>query len=149
MRNAISDIFGQTLPYDFYLLAAGVHPLFLKMNEHAPDMDTIRVEFNGEDSTSGKSAKFIFNVSVNCKNSYLSEQQSRFYFKVEIRRSGGIDDYRMHFILKEIIPLESDKSGGGNSSSAGGGGGFGGGGRGGSRRHKRKSLRRRKTRRRK
>lgn len=146
MRNAISDIFGQTLPYDFYLLAAGVEPLFLKMNEHAPDMDSIHVEFDGEDSTSGNSAKFIFNVSVNCKNSYLSEQQSRFYFKVEIRRSGGIDDYRIHFILKNIIPLESDKSGGGNSSSASGGGG---GVFGGSRRHKRKTLKKRKTRRRK
>jgi hypothetical protein len=153
LHNAMSDIFGQTLPYDFYLLAAGENSIYLQMNGYAPDMDSIRVTFNGPDSTSGVSAKFIFNASVDCRDIY--DQIFRFIFKVEIRRSGGVKDYRIHFFLKSNEQLSGgEKTGGGSNVETGGGFGSssaGGGGSalfrkdGGSR--KRKSLRRRKTRR--
>ena len=167
MMNAISDIFGQTLSYDFFLLAAGKKPLFLKMNGYAPDMESIKVKFDGIDSWSGESAKFIFNVSVDCKDNF-SSAISTFVFKVEIRRSGSADDYRMHFILKDIKndtasartekrfiyahdgrvnghAGRGSKRAGRGSKRAGRGGRFGGG----SRKPKRKSLQKRKTQRRK
>ena len=154
MTHAISDIFGQTLPYDFFLLAAGSEPLFLKMNGYSPNMESIKVQFDGADSWSGESAKFIFNVYVDCiENS--SNKLSIFEFKVEIRRSGGADDYRMHFIINYIhnhnnhtakkTAIKSHKERKivvrkvkGPSKKKGG-----------SRKLKRKSLRRRKTQRRK
>jgi hypothetical protein len=135
----------------FFLLAAGSEPLFLKMNGYSPNMESIMVQFDGEDSWSGESAKFIFNVYVDCiENS--SNKSYTFEFKVEIRRSGGADDYRMHFIINYIHNNTAKKTAikshkerkivvrkvKGPSKKKGG-----------SRKLKRKSLRRRKTQRRK
>jgi hypothetical protein len=117
--NAMSDIFTQTVYYPVYLFAGGNDPLFLNLSNHSPDSDNITINFKHPSATSGKNAKFIFGVTCDFDD-------ITFNFKVEIRRSGEIHNYRIHFILENIVEKLR---------------------RGGSR--KRKSLRRRKTRRRK
>lgn len=117
-EQLLSDIFAQTSPIDVFLAVSGRTPKCFVLNDYALDMVASNFDFEIPKATSGNSAKFIFGVNIKFLN-----KTDTFKGRVEIRRSGGVDDYRIHFILEDTEFTESSVSpdpGGGGQYIPGG-----------------------------
>jgi len=102
-QNIVSDIFAQTSSIDMFLAVAGTHSGCLVLTDYAPNINNIELDFKINKATSGDPSKFIFGMKIEFRNS-----SDEFYTRVEIRRSGRPDDYRIHVVLEDI-KTQSDR----------------------------------------